>query len=83
MTTPFKTISERFFNDPEWEVVEEMILRHIEPLKDFNTIDLKQPAEHVKAEIIGRMHAYNALSKFLSDTKIVNKEMKPYQNPFK
>lgn len=77
-----QSITARFFQDPEWKQVEDMILAHIEPLRDFNTIDLKQPAEHVKAEIIGRMIAYNSLSKFLSETKLVNREMKPYKNPY-
>lgn len=77
-----QTITTRFFQDPEWKQVEEMILAHIEPLKDFNTIDLSQPAEHVKAEVIGRMLSYNALAKFLSETKLVNREMKPYKNPY-
>ena len=82
MDTSTQTITARFFQDPEWQKVEEMILAHIEPLKDFNTIDLKQSAEHVKAEVIGRMLAYNGLSKFLGDTKLVNREMKPYKNPY-
>lgn len=77
-----KLLTARFFEDPEWKNVEEMILDYIEPLKDFNTIDLKQPAEHVKAEIIGRMLSYNALWKFLNDTKLVNRESKLYKNPF-
>ena len=77
-----KLLTARFFEDPEWKNVEEMILAYIEPLKDFNTIDMKQPAEHVKAEIIGRMLSYNALWKFLNDTKLVNRESKLYKNPF-
>jgi len=78
-----ETITARFFEDPEWKQVEDMILSYIEPLRDFNTIDLKQPAEHVKAEVIGRMLCYNSLSKFLSETKLVNREFKPYVNPYK
>lgn len=77
-----QTITARFFQDPEWKQVEDMIMAHIEPLKDFNTIDLKQPAEHVKAEVIGRMLSYNALVKFLNETKLVNRELKEYKNPY-
>lgn len=77
-----QTITTRFFQDPEWKQVEDMIMEYVEPLKDFNTIDLSQPAEHVKAEVIGRMLAYNALTRFLSETKLVNREIKPYKNPF-
>ena len=77
-----KKLTARFFEDPEWKNVEDMILEHIEPLKDFNTIDLKAPAEHVKAEIVGRMLAYNALREFLRDTKLVNRELPAYKNPY-
>ncbi len=83
MSTQTQILTARFFEDPEWKNVEDMILKYIEPLHDFNTIDLKQPAEHVKAEIIGRMYAYNSLTDFLRDTKLVNREMKPYENPYK
>lgn len=82
MTTPTNVLIARFFGDPEWQSVEKMILKYIEPLKDFETIDLKAPAEHVKAEIIGRMLSYNALSKFLQETKLVNRPLKEYINPY-
>ena len=82
MIKDMQKLTARFFNDPEWKNVEDMILEHIEPMKDFNTIDLKAPAEHVKAEIMGRMLAYNALRKFLNDTKLVNRELKEYKNPY-
>lgn len=83
MTTPTNVLIARFFGDPEWKSVEDMILGHIEPLKDFNTIDLKQSAEAVKAEVIGRMLSYNALIKFLQETKLVNRQLKEYENPYK
>lgn len=78
-----QTITTRFFQDPEWKQVEEMILAHVEQLRDFSTLDLKAPAEHLKAEVIGRMYAYDALIKFLGDSKLVNRPApKPYQNPY-
>ncbi len=67
----------------DWRKIEEMILAHIQPLVDMETIDYKQPAEHVKAEVIGRILAYNSLVKFLSDSKIVGRKLKEYKNPFK
>jgi len=83
MTTPMNVLIARFFEDPEWKSVEDMILNYIEPLKDFDTIDLKAPAENVKAEVIGRMLAYNSLKKFLDETKLVNRPLKEYINPYK
>ena len=62
-----------FFQDPRWPEMEELILSYIEPLTDMKTLDLKQPAEHVKAEILGRIYAHEALQRFLEDSKILNK----------
>jgi len=76
-------LQERFFNDPQWKDVEELILNYIEPLKDMGTIDLKQPAEHVKAEIIGRTLAYNKLTEFLNSVKIVSRPLQKMNNPFR
>jgi hypothetical protein len=72
----------RFFTDPQWGEVEEMILNHINPLLDMSTIDLTQPAEHVKAEIIGRTLAYNNLSDFLQQTGLVQRELPKIKNNF-
>lgn len=64
----------KFFSDPDWALVEEMILKFIEPLKDSTTIDKTQPAEHVKAELIARELAYNALWDFLQTSHLVGRK---------
>ncbi len=76
-------LTERFFKDPQWGEVEEIILSHIESLLDWDTLDTTQPAEHVKAEVIGRKLSYNALTKFLKDTSIVTRPVREIKNPFK
>lgn len=76
-------LNERFFNDPEWVHVEQMIMSHVDSLKDMSTIDLKQPAEHVKAEVIGRTIAYEHLVKFLNETRFVSRPLPENTNPFK
>jgi hypothetical protein len=74
---------QKFFSDPDWALVEDMILKYIEPLKDVNTLDTTQPAEHLKAEVVGRVLAYNKLADFLSDTGIVQRNIERVQNPFR
>ncbi len=69
-----KTIQDRFFKDPEWHIVEETILSFITPLLDMTTVDTTQPAEQVKAEIIGRRLAYESLEKFVRSSGIVRKD---------
>ena len=78
-----ETLQQKFFSDPDWAHIEDMILKYVEPLIDMNTIDITQPAEHVKAEIVGRVLAYNKLTEFLQDSKLVQREMKKVINPFR
>lgn len=66
-----KTIQERFFKDPEWHLVTELIEQFIEPLLNMDTIDVSQPAEHVKAEIVGRRLAHKALRDFCEQSKLI------------
>lgn len=82
--TPHKELVEAFFTDPRWPDVEDMILKYINPLIDMSTLDLKQPPEHVKAEVIGRQLAYKSLIDFLNSTRVLNRPsiINP-TNPFK
>lgn len=70
-----KTVQERFYSDPEWYQVEEIIMEFINPLRDMSTIDTKQPSENVKAELIARTLAYDSLIKFVQESKLVNKPL--------
>ena len=72
----------RFFQDPQWAEMEELILKYVNPLIEMTSVDTTQPAEHVKAEIIGRIYAYNALTDFLKSSKIISRTIKPVKNPF-
>jgi hypothetical protein len=69
-----KTVQARFYQDPEWYQVEDLILEFINPLLDMSTIDTTQPAEHVKAEIIGRRLSYDSLIKFVRGSGLVNEK---------
>lgn len=69
-----KTVQERFYKDPEWHQVEELIEEFIEPLLNMDTIDINQPAEHVKAEIIGRRLAYKSLRDFCEQSKLIGEK---------
>lgn len=74
----------KFFSDPDWSKVENIILDYIEPLTDMSTVDTNQTAETVKAEIIGRSLAYKSLYKFLQDSQIVSSpRLKTLKNPFR
>lgn len=72
----------KLMEDPRWQDIEDILMERIAPLMDFNTIDLTQPAEHVKAEVIARKLAYNSIADFLNDNVLVNKPIKKVVNPF-
>ena len=61
-----KTIPQRFLQDPEWCQVEEVINEFITPLLSIRDIDITAKAEDVKAEVIGKLKAYEALEGFIS-----------------
>lgn len=61
-----KTIPKRFLDDPEWGQVEEVISEFITPLLSIRDIDITATAEDVKAEVIGKLKAYEALEGFIT-----------------
>lgn len=74
----------KLIKDPDWGKIEKLVTGYAESQLNIRTIDLRQPAEHVKAELIGRINAFNSMIQFLQDTKIVsNKDIKRIKNPFK
>lgn len=77
------TLTQKFFSDPDWSKIEDMLMGKIEELKNFDNIDTNQSAETVKAEIIGRRIAYNSLIDFLNETKIVGRVPKKIENVFR
>jgi hypothetical protein len=77
-----KVLTARFFEDPEWKHVEDMLLAKMASLEEITDKDLKEYRGHIEEQIIGRRLAYNVLKEFLQETKLVNKEIKPYKNIF-
>lgn len=57
----------KFFNDPEWHFVEEMLSNKVEALRDIATIDLTQTAETIKAMIAGRQETIKLVDEFKHD----------------
>jgi hypothetical protein len=78
-----KIITARFFEDPEWKIVEDIILEKMSSLEEFSEKDLEKYKGSVEVHLASKMMCYNILKDFLSETKLVNKEIKPYKNKFK
>jgi hypothetical protein len=71
MHTASRQISEKFFADPEWGVVERLLQEYMDELLDMATINLAGTPEEVKAEVKGRQLAHAQLTRFLQDTKLI------------
>jgi hypothetical protein len=78
-----QTLRDKFFVDPDWKEVEKILMDYINPLIEMSDIDTKQPAEHVKAEIIGRRLAYKQICSFLEQTGLVADTKNYKQSTFK
>lgn len=66
-----KVIPKRFLEDPEWHAVEEVIAEFVTPLLSIRDIDITAKSEDVKAEVIGKLKAYQALEGFITSKGLV------------
>ena len=66
-----KTIPKRFLEDPSWHEVEEVISEFITPLLSIRDIDITKDALDVKAEVIGKLKAFEALEGFITSKGLV------------
>lgn len=73
----------KIIQDPEWGKVEGLIQEYADEQLNIRTLDLTQPAEHVKAELLGRISAYNSMVQFLQDSKIVSNTITRVKNPYR
>ena len=78
-----ETLKTKFFSDPDWAKVEELLMGFVNPLIEMSDIDLTQPAEHIKAEVIGRQLLHKRLCDFLEQTEIVGKPRDYKKTTFK
>ena len=69
-----KIIPKRFTEDAEWYRVEEVISEFLTPLLSIRDIDITAKSEDVKAEVIGKLKAYEALEGFITSKGLVRSE---------
>lgn len=81
MTIEDKEKLKKFFEDPDWVLVEKLINEFIEPLKNVMSIDPNDTAENIKAEVRSRQRSYAQMSAFLREAGILKgqKEKSPTQ----
>ena len=72
-----------FFEHPDWVHMEDLIITYANSLLSMEDVDTSKPGEDVKAEVIGRLKAYETFCKFISDSKITGRPIIKKNNPFK
>jgi hypothetical protein len=69
-------LNQKFFTDPDWQIVQEMWREALSKITDYTSIDKTQPAEHVKAELIARDLAAAAITEILQDNEMVSNPLR-------
>lgn len=78
-----KRISEKFFNDPDWALVEQMIVQYLEPLTGVDSVDTKRTNDEIATDVRARQLAIENLGKFLKDCRILRKQINNKVTTFK
>ncbi len=84
MTTEEKQrIASKFFQDPDWVLVEKMLNEYLDPLTAVANIDATLSNDAVAAEVRGRQLSIERLGKFLRDCGILRNQQRIINNSFK
>lgn len=78
-----KLVAGKFFNDPSWSIVEEMIMEYLEPLEGISNVDTKRTNDEIATEVRARQLAIENLGKFLKDCRILRTQINNKVTSFK
>lgn len=62
----------KFTQDPDWNLMEELVNNYLAPLTEIGTIDITKSNDEIATEVRGRQIAIDGLTKFLNEAKIIN-----------
>jgi len=78
----YKDKLRKFFQDPDWPLVEDILMKFITPLKDTSTINQLLPADEYKAQCIANQQVYVNITKFLRDIGALKKTLNHNEHDF-
>ncbi len=78
MSIDLKKLKDKFFTDPDWKEMEELIRSYIDPLESCLDINPQWSSDQIATEVRGRQLMYKGLNDFLEQTgvlrpRIINK----------
>ena len=76
MAYDLKQLNDRFFTDPMWPEMEELIMEYLTPFRSNTTIETKGKSnDEIATEVKGRNLMIENLEKFLTDTQIIKQRI--------
>lgn len=73
----------KFTQDPDFHLLEEMLMGHLEPLRDINSVDSSLTNDQIASEVRGRQLTIKSLEGFLKDVGIINSKIDNKTTTFK
>ena len=63
-------LTNKFFNDPDFKYVLEMLSDKVRDIQLIDTIDIQQSAETIKAQVAGRQETLKVINSFKKDVEV-------------
>lgn len=83
MTVDLQKLKDKFFTDPDWAMMEELIRSYIDPLASSLNINPKMSNDEIATEVRGRQLAYQTLEQFLSQSGVLKPRKEVLSTSFK
>ena len=83
MTYDLRKLNEKFFTDPDWPELENVIKEYLAPFKDVMNIKSDLSNDEIASEVRGRQMMIEQLERFLSDTGVVRSKINKPNNIYK
>jgi hypothetical protein len=78
-----KKLNEKFFTDPDWREMEELIMEYLEPFRSVLDVPSSLTNDQIATEVRGRQMMIRQLDKFLADTKMITRISKDRKLTYK
>lgn len=84
MAIDIPKLKEKFFSDPDWRDMEELIRSYIDPMQSSMNIEtVGKSNDEIATEVRGRQLAYKGLNDFLEGAGILKPRITNELNPYR
>ncbi len=75
MSFDLKKLNDKFFTDPDWSQMEEVIMDYLAPMRSVANIPSDLTNDQIATEVRGRQLMLESMDKFLADSKIITRRL--------